>query len=717
MTSSHTSSRAVIPLATGRFLLTSALADATAAAAVRDRSLAHRILDGLGDFSQVTLASDGSVVALAGQRSAACFATEGGDYLLWQIYAEPVVDLALSLDDAYLAIASGQTVQLWEVANQRLLGAYNHPAPVAAVTLGQDSVFTGCEDGYARGFRIDQSGGRCRRRYWHGKAIDRVHVDADRLYTASHDGRLRRFNVTTGRCEAETRDNDSINSISLSGSPLCGSVALWESQRLKRLHFNRRYGYRTNSIAVSADRIVCGDFRGRLHIHDGVKGRHLKTLPVHSEAVQAVALSADSRYAATISTDATAKITCLASKRPIQVISATVSPLIVAYLGVDGSLLLGGYNPQLKRYDLQSGECTLSFSGHTGWLADIACAETGLIATASHDASVKLWQPDGSCCATLPHSDVVHAVCLSKDGSYLYTGGRDAKVRLFATHDKRCLQTLAGGYGAWIRSLDLDPTEHFLCSVDNMGCVDLFQLTTPDRAQRLMTLTGHAGIVHTVRFNPVPDRAVWLATTSGDGTLRLWGRGGVCLRRLAHSMGARGLAFSPDGGQLLSGGYDGTLRLWDPVSGSRLQVIEDAHSTWIRSVCFLDSQRAVSAGCDGQLRIWNLAEGRLLATLYHLDHGFLWTTPADDSAASGYVWTNREDLVEVIGLAGEDSEVTVLTAEDPARRDYLAIYNNAKAVMQRVWGDSQNPSDEMLALQQAVNQADQTRPLLEWGRR
>ena len=81
----------------------------------------------------------------------------------------------------------------------------------------------------------------------------------------------------------------------------------------------------------------------------------------------------------------------------------------------------------------------------------------------------------------------------------------------------------------------------------------------PSRLAR--TLTGHTRYVREVAFSP--DGAL-LATTSWDGTARLWDTAtGQTLRTLTgHTGYVRGVAFSPDGALLATTSDDKTARLW-----------------------------------------------------------------------------------------------------------------------------------------------------------
>ncbi|KAF5367750.1 hypothetical protein D9758_009864 [Tetrapyrgos nigripes] len=104
-----------------------------------------------------------------------------------------------------------------------------------------------------------------------------------------------------------------------------------------------------------------------------------------------------------------------------------------------------------------------------------------------------------------------------------------------------------------------------------------------------------------------------IVSGSYDGTVRIWdAQIGTAIGEplQGHEGSVNSVAFSPDGAMIVSGSEDRTVRIWDAQTGTAIGGPLQGHKGWVESVAFSpDGARIVSGSEDRTVRIWDAQTG------------------------------------------------------------------------------------------------------------
>nr|QEX51249.1 guanine nucleotide-binding protein subunit beta-like protein isoform X2 [Cymbidium ensifolium] len=128
-------------------------------------------------------------------------------------------------------------------------------------------------------------------------------------------------------------------------------------------------------------------------------------------------------------------------------------------------------------------------------------------------------------------------------------------------------------------------------------------------------LTGHSHFVDDVALSSDNN---FVLSGSWDGDLRLWDlvKGCSTRRFVGHTNNVLSVAFSSDNRHIISASRDKTIKLWNTIGSCKYtierDVDDDFHTSWVSCVRFIPGQPTIVAGSwDATVKVWNLTNCRL----------------------------------------------------------------------------------------------------------
>ncbi len=243
--------------------------------------------------------------------------------------------------------------------------------------------------------------------------------------------------------------------------------------------------------------------------------------------------------------------------------------------------------------------------GHKSSVLSVDISSDGqLIATASQDKTVKVWQSDGRLLETLPHSATVHRVAFNPDSQSLVSGSLDGKVKLWSVNGKLLRDIQAHNAPVW--GVAFSPNGEMIASASSDRTVKIWRTD----GTLLHTLEGHQKTVWNVAFN---SESQIVASAGVDGTVKLWRTDGTLLKSLiGHQEPIWDVAFCQKTNLLVSVSSDKTAKLWT-TDGTLVKTFQTDHVT-IGVDCSENAEFIATSGSDNAVKLWH-ADGTFVRTL------------------------------------------------------------------------------------------------------
>lgn len=231
-----------------------------------------------------------------------------------------------------------------------------------------------------------------------------------------------------------------------------------------------------------------------------------------------------------------------------------------------------------------------------------------MLASASFDKTVKLWNQDGTLKYTLPHDDLVYSVTfISND--MIATGDNSGKVTFWNPTNGKQIGKPFKPHQKTVCDLKFNKQGNILATASVDGTVKLWKLTP--KLQQNPIILQHNSSVNSVSFSPDGQM---IATASQNKIVRFWKLNGTPLSNLTikGESGFTSVSFSPDQKTnkktIATANLDGQVQLWEQNEKETKKIETlSGHTSRVKSVSFnKKGDILASASGDTTVRLWQV---------------------------------------------------------------------------------------------------------------
>lgn len=263
--------------------------------------------------------------------------------------------------------------------------------------------------------------------------------------------------------------------------------------------------------------------------------------------------------------------------------------------------------------EVSSLEYELRNTCHSSHINDVCFPHkySGVFATCGKN-DVRVWNSKTRC--ELLRINVPNLECLciafSPNGSCLFSGWDDGKIRAFAPESGKLLYVIHDAHRDGVTALCCT-SDNNIISGGEAGRVRVWKVS-PIKQTMVADMKEHKGRVNSIYINDENSECV---TASNDGSCIVWSLSryvrNLCL---FASTKFKAAIYHPDQSQLLTTGTDRKLTNWDVVNGDTIRILDGSNDNVINCLDITeDGEAFVSAGADKLVKLWGYDEGKCYA--------------------------------------------------------------------------------------------------------
>lgn len=387
---------------------------------------------------------------------------------------------------------------------------------------------------------------------------------------------------------------------------------------------------RVNSVTWSPNGkeiASCGQ-DGLVKFWDAGSGKETASLVAHAGGVAALAFSLQGELLATAGTDGTVKLWDVASRKIVGTFFGHLGTVRAVAIAPDAtSLVSGGDDGTVRFWDVATRRATATRWGRPRSremavddplqiVHSVAYSPDGLLVASGSYGVIRLWEAENAAEKSMlsVSEGAVTALAFAPQGKTLTAGSEGAIYRWDV--ESLVPRSTPIAVDGRVNALRYSADGRLLAAATERAAL-LFRQPADRQREMPVRLAGHVGEVTGIAIALNGETVV---TSGDDGTLRLWNPESGSVDKIEPDSVLRlrrpvvALAYSPDGKQFAAGGAD-SITLWNVGDRVETTTLKNRSGDISQITFSPDGTRLVTAGKDWPILIWDLASQRVTAAL------------------------------------------------------------------------------------------------------
>lgn len=299
----------------------------------------------------------------------------------------------------------------------------------------------------------------------------------------------------------------------------------------------------------------------------------------------------------------------------------------------DGKTLIKGkFGRKVKRWDIATGKTVMEFIGHKKAVLCYDLSPDGKrLLTGGGDGKIMIWnlETGDSLRSIQSYREPIFDIQFSSDEKMVASSSWDGTFKIHDVESGKLLTYIEFENGS-AYSIIFHPNDlyFFTARLDNS-----LQLWEIDTRKEVRNFIGHTDIISSIQLSS--DQKT-LLSAGWDSSIRLWDVGtGLMVKKFKGHRGAVHTAiFSKDEKTVFSAGADRIIRVWDISTSTQVRTFE-GHNAEVTSLLFSpDNKMLISHSVDGVTKFWNIETGKEFFEHIHLGEKD-WMAKSPDGFFSG----------------------------------------------------------------------------------